>query len=83
MAPKIGSLLEYFNEYDLHVTIITESWMKDGHKLDEDKADLEMGKNIGVISRNRTSRRGRTAGGGVLIAFNKNMVSLKEKTIRR
>ena len=83
LTPKIDSLLEYFEEFDLHVAIITESWMKDGPRIDEDKNDLEMGKDISIISRNRTSKRGKTAGGGVLVAFNRKTVSLREKTIRR
>ena len=83
LAPKIDSLLDYFRELDLDLGIITESWLKDGRGLKDDEQDLELGENIKLIHRNRKSRRGRTAGGGVLIAFDQTKVRLKERTIRR
>ena len=83
LAPKIKSLIEYFEEYCLQIAIITESWLKYGDALDEAKSDLEMGENISIIHRNRLSKRGRTAGGGVLIAYDRLKMNLKEMTIRR
>ena len=63
--------------------IITESWLRDGRDLEDDEQDLELGENIKLIHRNRKTKRGRTAGGGVLIAYDTNRMRLKEKTIRR
>ena len=83
LAPKMESLIEYFTEHDLHAAIITESWLKDGEALEEAKTDLEMGEDISIIHRNRRSKRGRTAGGGVLIAYNKSSMRLKEVPIKR
>ena len=83
LAPKIRSLIDYFSELDLHIAMITESWMKDGTKFEEDCSDLELGKSLGIIHKNRKSRRGRTAGGGVLIAYNKDKIGMKDLTIRR
>ena len=44
---------------------------------------MELGDNIVILMRNRTSKWGKTSGGGVTIAFNKSKISLKEYTIKR
>ena len=84
LAPKMRSLIENFVELDLSMAIVTESWLRDGSKLDECSSDLEMGKNLKIIRKNRpTKRRGRTAGGGVAIVFDRDRMSLKERKIKK
>ena len=83
MQPKIESFIDAFNELDLHSAVITESWLRPGMQLDQDIRDLNDGANITLIHRSRPSKRRRTAGGGVLIAFNKNRLKLKERRITR
>ena len=75
LAPKIGSLIDAFEE--LGLLVITESWLKVGKDLRDAIADLDGGASIGMVMRNRLSRRKRTAGGGVAVAFNKNRITLK------
>ena len=84
LTPKIDSLISSFTELDLHFAVITESWLKDNKKLRDAVTDLSEGNDINMITYNRKTKRGnRTAGGGIAIAFNKNMISLKELKIRR
>ena len=84
LAPKIQSLADCFEELDLGLALITESWLRDGKKLSEYKDDLEMGEEIELIHRNRQDRKGKKrVGGGVVIAFNKIRMRLTERRIRR
>ena len=86
LSPKIISLITFFSELKLHVAIITESWLADGDKLEENLVHLEQGTDIKVLFKNRpvrpTSRRS-TAGGGVAILFDKNRCNFKERKIAR
>ena len=52
----MGSLIELFEEYDLTVAILTETWFKSGGNLDRELEDLEAGENISVINKNRSGR---------------------------
>ena len=83
LTPKIHDLIINFEELDLNVAIISESWLKEGKKLRNDLDDLEFGSNLRTIHKSRKSRRGRTAGGGICIIFNKSKIHLKERNIRR
>lgn len=51
--------------------------------MKEDKRDLELGEDICLVHKNWISRRKRAAGGGVLIAYNKSSIKMKERTIRK
>ena len=69
----------------MDVAIITESWLADGDRLEDDLRELEYGTDLSVIFKNRPVRlnsRRRTAGGGVAIVFNKTKCKLKEMKIR-
>ena len=79
LAPKIRSLITCFDELDLHFSLINESWLKDGEKLEEDAQDLELGQNLKIFHRNRTLRRGKTAGGGVAILYDKSRIAMSER----
>ena len=47
LAPKIESLLDYFEELDLSMAIVAESWLKPGEDLE--KVDLQFGESISVL----------------------------------
>ena len=83
LSPKIQSLHTFFNEHDLDVALVTESWLKDGEVLDRDVIDLEYGTGLKIIYRNRpkTARGLRKVGGGVSVIFKKASCNLRERRI--
>ena len=83
LAPKIESVITAFNELDLHFAVIAESWLKECKNLSDDLDDLNDGENISIIHKSRKSRRGKNAGGGIAILFQKNKIRLSERKIRR
>ena len=83
LAPKIQSMIDNFSELDLNVAIVAESWLKPGESLEREINDLSEGENIGIIHKSRKTRKGRNAGGGIAILFNKTRMKLKERKIKR
>ena len=84
LAPKISSLMDCFNELDLHFAIVTESWLRDGKQLDAAIVDLNAGCNLDMVTHNRKAKsNGRTAGGGIAIVYNKGLLAVQELKIRR
>lgn len=83
LSPKIKSLIEMFDELDLHFAVVTESWLKDGEILDRDIIDLEYGTQLKIIYKNRPVRAAgaRQVGGGVSIIYSKNKCSFRERRI--
>ena len=83
LSPKINSLHTHFEEHDLDLALITESWLKDSVVLDRDVIDLEFGTNKKIIYKNRTKTRSslRRVGGGVSIIYDKTSCSLRERKI--
>ena len=81
LSPKIHSLIDLFEELELDLSIITESWLADSERLAEDVIDLEYGTDLCILYKNRplkpNSRR-RTAGGGVAVVYNKTSANFKE-----
>ena len=74
--------MDAFDNFALDISIVTESWLADGTRLEEDLNNLEYGTNLSVIYKNRPVRpssRRRTAGGGVAIVFNRTRWKLKER----
>ena len=84
LAPKIDSLQDYFTEHEIDIAMITESWLKDGRVLDQDVIDLEHGRDLKIIYRNRPKKSlsNRAVGGGVSIIYNKTKCTLRERKIR-
>ena len=83
LYPKFGSLKVYMEELDVSFSVVTESWLVDGEKLDNDLIDLEAGSDIKILYKNRPAKitkryKRRTAGGGVTILFNKKKCDFKE-----
>ena len=77
MAPKIGSVIDAFSELELLFRVVTESWLRDGKDLRDAISDLESGASLGLLTKNKKSRRKRIAGGGVAIAYDKSQINLK------
>ena len=78
LAPKMNSLIDYMRELDTAVAIVTESWLKPGRQLDEDIDDLTKAENLGLIHCSRRTNRGRNAGGGVALVYNKEKIDITE-----
>ena len=79
LAPKMRSLIDYIEELDTAVTIITESWLKPGRQLQEDIEDLH----LSLLHCSRKSNRGRNAGGGVTLVYNKSKIELTEYKVKK
>ena len=52
------SLIEAFEELSLHFAVVTETWIKNGRRLENNKQRLVDSEDIGIIERNRPGRRG-------------------------
>ena len=76
LPSKIDSLVDYFDELDLHAAALTETWLTDRREHTEGENDIAERENIRLIKKNR-----RTRGGGVAIAFDNRKLSLKEHKI--
>ena len=50
---KLGSLIEIFEEYDLTIAVLSETWFESGVKLVSELKELEWGENISLIAKNR------------------------------
>ena len=74
LVNKMGSLIEKMDEYDITAAMLTETWFRGGKRLDEELRDMEMGENIGIISKNRRGGRG----GGVAVAYNMERLQMTE-----
>lgn len=72
-------LVENFNELELDVAIVAESWLKEGAAPNKDLTDLEHGEGIRVIHKSRKSQKGRNAGGGIAIVYNKSKIKLSNR----
>ena len=58
-------------EKDAAFSIVPESWLAPGPKLDTHAFDLEKGDGIGRIHKPRVTRRKKVSGGGIAILYNK------------
>ena len=72
---KLKSLIDLFDNANLTVTIITETWLKENDNYNRIKEELLLGNDIDLISCNRT---GNKRGGGVSIAFKRGLIKLEE-----
>ena len=77
LPPKIISLIEMFDELELHFAAVSETWMYEGARLEKNGDKLEEGEDLKIIKKCRNTR-----GGGVAIVFNKHKMSLKPVKIR-
>ena len=75
---KVPSLLERFENYELDFALVNETWLTSGANLDMQSDDLELGANIGMVTKNRKKRMG----GGVAVFFSKERMPMKQVRIR-
>ena len=54
LCPKVNSFIECFNELDVQLAVITETWFGDSKGLDKDLDNLLHATGIATISRNRS-----------------------------
>ena len=78
LGPKIKSLIDYFEELEIAIALITETWLVGGRELEQNVADLELGENLSIINKNRCDRRG----GGVAIVYDRAKCKLGEYKIQ-
>ena len=76
------SLKDYFKELELHFALICESWLRDDQRLREEVQNLELVENLSLIMKNRKSHKGKIAGGGVAVVFDKSRIKLSEYKIK-
>ena len=50
LCPKIESLINCFEELDVTIGVVTETWLADGASLDRDLQDLAKGAGLGFVS---------------------------------
>ena len=83
ICPKIDSLLEVMVEMEAHLTVVTETWMRDGVKLQEQATDLSLGAGMGFISRNRQpSAANGVCYGGVALLWRESLGQFREIELR-
>ena len=81
LTPKIGSLIEYFDERDLTFALVTETWFTSGRATENNIADLSVGVEIATINKNR-HHTVKKRGGGVALLYHKQRCSFKERKIK-
>ena len=83
LAPKIKYLTEFFEENDLALAVISETWLIEGPILEDLKQELSNGYGLHIIYTNRRAKKGRNTGGGVCIVFRKSQICLKQYAFSR
>ena len=78
IAPKMECFLDYLEEMDTSVAILTETWLNDGSGLDEDLAEIEKGTGYGMIVKNRPINQRGYSTGGVAIVYKTNRIKFRE-----
>ena len=78
LGPKIRSLVDCFDEQDIDIATVTETWLQSNTELEQQVRDISGEHNLNVIFRNRTeiAANGRQYG-GVAIVANLSRVNLK------
>ena len=74
LCPKIESLIDCYEELEVDVGIITETWFKDGPELDQSLMDLELGAGINREANPSTG----VAHGGVAVLYKNKIGSFKK-----
>ena len=78
LCPKITSLIDTMEETGAVMSVVSETWLKDGEGLDNDRDDLREGAGMELICKNRQVNERGVAHGGVAIMYRKSAVSLRE-----
>ena len=80
LCPKTLSsvLIDCFEELDVDIGIITETWLADGESLNRDLYDLAKGAGLDMICLNRPPNNRGNAHGGVAIIANNSSCTIKK-----
>ena len=70
LCPKIESLIDCFDEMEVTLGVVTETWLADGDSLDRDIADLAKGAGLGMLCLKRKPNGRGVAHGGVAVVHN-------------
>ena len=82
LFPKIESMIDCMSETDARIAVITETWLRDGERLDQDAEDLSAGAGLGMLARNRsTPAANGVTYGGVAVFWQEAHCGLKETKI--
>lgn len=82
LRPKIESLGECITETEAGLAVITESWLADDERLENDVQDLALGAGMGMICMNRQAVSNGVTYGGVAILWRLNFCSFKAVNIK-
>ena len=82
LCPKINSLLDCFEELDVGLSIVTETWLSDGPTLVDDAQDLLLGAGIGILYKNRPVGARGISHGGVAVLYRESDCSFKEMKVQ-
>ena len=78
LSPKIDSFIQCYEELNVDIAVITETWLKNGAHLDQDLLDLERGAGIGSLALNRDPNPNTgVAHGGVAVFFRSSVFSFE------
>ena len=81
LCPKIDSLVDVMEESDASLAVVTETWLKDGDRLDEDVDGLSRGAGIGMLYKNRKPLQNGVSYGGVAILLDERIGSFKKAKV--
>ena len=77
LPSKMNSLIDCFNELDLHCALLCETWFKTSKASVAELKEVENGEQVALICKNRPRKRG----GGVAIAYNQAKMTMKRFSI--
>ena len=78
VSNKIDSLKDVFENFDLDVALISETWLSGGRCTERNVKDLELGNSIKTLHKNRENRQG----GGVAIMFDSTRTNFKKLPVK-
>ena len=79
LCPKLDSLVDCYDELDVDIGIVTETWFRDGPDLDPALSDLDLGAGISSITLNREpNQQTGVAHGGVALLYKKKIGNFKK-----
>ena len=77
LCPKIGSLIDCFQDLSAAIGVVTETWLTDGDTLDKEVEDLVLGTGLQMIYRNREPNARGFSHGGVAVIYKESMMDMK------
>ena len=78
LVDKIDSLVTLFEENNLHIAMLTETWLSKKHCPPRTMSDLTIGANLNFIRRDRGRR-----GGGVAVCYDPTKITMKKISFKQ